>query len=83
MMNEAMISGLACIILGIMLWGFISPAMIPGATSGDGSIRWQHIAERVSVVSALAGVVAGFGLAIVVVTLISSARIKSERKHSG
>jgi len=57
-------------VLGFLLWGIVTPAMIPGAIAGEESGRWQHITEDVSIASALAGIVAGFGLALVTVAFI-------------
>ena len=69
-MKKTATIGIAFIILGVLLWGIIPPAMIPGAIGGEESARWQHIAEDVSIASALVGIVAGFGLALVTVAFI-------------
>ncbi len=77
-MKKLIIAGIVCFVLGVLIWGIVAPAMIPSASPSDISGKWQHIAERVSVVSGLAGLISGFGLALVAVALFYPKRIKEE-----
>ncbi len=67
-MNRKLLKpGIICFVLGLLAFSLVPPTFIPAV--GLGTFRWQHIAKRVAYVSGCTGVVVGFGLALIIVSL--------------
>ncbi|MGO8705705.1 MAG: hypothetical protein ACLQVA_18025 [Candidatus Brocadiia bacterium] len=70
-MKKAVILGIACSILGVLLFGFVTAAMCPARGGPNWDVLIEKAMPRIAYASAATGIVVGFGLGLIVLGLLA------------